>query len=151
LFGNITNDKDKYPSRSQQPSFQEKQQLFQEQQDDAIEKDVSDYTNSLRRTVTAIKEITISIRDELGTQNESLSGISNNMTETQNSLKNTVKRLNNVVQSKTGRNTLYIVLGTLSILFILYYFVPYAFNGLLGSSTETSPVDEAIVTQTNMS
>lgn len=58
LFGNLGNgDKDKYPSRSQQPSSLDKQQQFQEQQEDAVEKGVLDYTNSLRRTVTALKDV----------------------------------------------------------------------------------------------
>lgn len=71
------------------------------------------------------------------------------MSDTQNSLKNTVKNLNQMVQTKTGRNTIFIVLATLIILFILYYLVPYAFRG--GDIASTTLVDEAITAQSNMS
>jgi hypothetical protein len=70
------------------------------------------------------------------------------MSDTQTSLKSTMKKLNQVMQTKTGRNTLYIVVGTLALLFLFYYVVPYAFSGAAGS---TPAVDEAISSQTNMS
>jgi uncharacterized membrane protein len=57
LFGSAgKEEKEKHPARSQQPS-QDKQQQYQQQQEDAVEKDMQDYTNSLRRTVTTLKDV----------------------------------------------------------------------------------------------
>jgi hypothetical protein len=61
------------------------------------------------------------------------------MSDTQNTLKSTMKKLNQVVQTKTGRNTLYIVVGTLAVLLLVYYIVPYAFGG---ATTTTHAVED---------
>ncbi len=53
LFGNASN-----PEKEKKQSIAaDKQQLFQEQEEDAVEKDMTDYTNSLRRTVTTLKDV----------------------------------------------------------------------------------------------
>ncbi|KAL0490716.1 blocked early in transport 1 [Acrasis kona] len=146
LFGGVINDKEKLSSRtinSQQAS------QYAEQEEDAVEKDISDYTRQLRGTVEALKDITISFRDEVSSHNATLVDVSANMGQAQNSLKNTMKKLNNMVQTKTGRNTCAIVVASLVVMFIIYYGIPYLFSG--SSSTSTNPVDEALAAQTNMS
>ncbi len=97
-------------------------QLFLEQQNDATERSFSDYTSSLRKNVSSLKELVHYMNDDVLGDHSLLDHTNMHADSSRYSLKNSYKKLQeDVIQVKTYKQVLVLSLIIVMVFFIIYY------------------------------
>jgi blocked-early-in-transport protein 1 len=105
---------------------QQQQLIYQEQQENAMEEEIEQRAERLRYGVETIKNITIAIGDELKDQNKLLDDMHHNMSETQNSLQQALKKLNQLLQFSSTRHMCLLIVFVMVVFFVLYLFLKWS-------------------------
>ena len=106
-------------SRSQpssSSSFQS-QQILQEKSQDAMEEQIFEQSNVLRQGVATLRQISMTIYDELRSQDSLMDEFTDDISKTQNSLQFTIRKIGKLAKASSSRHM------CLMILFVVFVFV----------------------------
>ena len=104
-------------SSSRSPSSFQSQQILQEKSQDAMEEQIFEQSNVLRQGVATLRQISMTIYDELRSQDSLMDEFTDDISKTQNSLQFTIRKIGKLAKASSSRHM------CLMILFVVFVFV----------------------------
>jgi blocked-early-in-transport protein 1 len=100
--------------------------MLREKTEDVLEENIYEQTNILRQGVSTLKEISLSIYDEIRDQNTMLDKFSDDMDKTKGSLKFTLSRIGLLASSSSSRHMCLLMLFIMFVFFVLYLMIKWS-------------------------
>jgi blocked-early-in-transport protein 1 len=100
--------------------------MLREKTEDVLEENIYEQTNILRQGVSTLKEISLSIYDEIRDQNTMLDKFSDDMDKTKGSLKFTLTRIGLLASSSSSRHMCLLMLFIMFVFFVLYLMIKWS-------------------------
>ena len=116
-------------------------QQYQEQQEDATERQFQGEISSARKNAQVLKDLALGINDDLTGDLQLLDKTNNTAEGTRIALRSTMKNLSEMMQVKTTKHMFILTILIVVVFFIVYYSMRYAIRSyLVGTGSTTSPL-----------